>query len=65
MSRRPFTSESVWEPELRALLDEGVKPDTDDHRLLVNPNGRFGRELPRFSWERTDRVDASRKAAGL
>ncbi|PPS84443.1 methionine adenosyltransferase [Streptomyces sp. MH60] len=27
--------------------------------------GHFGRELPGFTWERTDRVDALRSAAGL
>ncbi|MEU9703472.1 methionine adenosyltransferase [Streptomyces sp. NPDC047981] len=27
--------------------------------------GHFGRELPEFTWERTDRVDALKKAAGL
>ena len=27
--------------------------------------GHFGRELPDFTWERTDRADALRKAAGL
>ncbi len=27
--------------------------------------GHFGRELPDFTWERTDRVDALRSAAGL
>jgi S-adenosylmethionine synthetase len=27
--------------------------------------GHFGRELPGFTWERTDRVDALRDAAGL
>ncbi len=27
--------------------------------------GHFGRELPEFSWERTDRSDALRKCAGL
>jgi len=27
--------------------------------------GHFGRELPEFTWERTDRVDALRTAAGL
>jgi S-adenosylmethionine synthetase len=26
--------------------------------------GHFGRELPEFTWERTDRVEALRKAAG-
>ena len=27
--------------------------------------GHFGRELPDFTWERTDRVDALRSAAGI
>ncbi|GAA3356562.1 hypothetical protein GCM10017744_023690 [Streptomyces antimycoticus] len=27
--------------------------------------GHFGREIPDFTWERTDRVDALRAAAGL
>ncbi len=27
--------------------------------------GHFGRELPEFTWERTDRVDALRSAAGM
>jgi S-adenosylmethionine synthetase len=27
--------------------------------------GHFGRELPDFSWERTDRADALKSAAGL
>ena len=27
--------------------------------------GHFGRELPEFTWERTDRADALRKACGL
>src|SRR6059058_6166081 len=27
--------------------------------------GHFGRELPEFTWERTDRVDELRKAAGI
>jgi len=27
--------------------------------------GHFGRELPEFTWENTDRVDALRKAAGI
>ncbi|HZG06182.1 MAG TPA: methionine adenosyltransferase domain-containing protein, partial [Streptomyces sp.] len=27
--------------------------------------GHFGRELPDFTWERTDRTDALRTAAGL
>jgi S-adenosylmethionine synthetase len=27
--------------------------------------GHFGRELPEFTWERTDRVDVLKKAAGV
>ena len=27
--------------------------------------GHFGREEPEFSWEKTDKVDALRDAAGL
>ena len=27
--------------------------------------GHFGRALPEFTWERTDKADALRKAAGL
>jgi S-adenosylmethionine synthetase len=27
--------------------------------------GHFGRDEPEFSWERTDRAEALRKAAGL
>ncbi|NEA63749.1 methionine adenosyltransferase [Streptomyces sp. SID12488] len=37
----PDIRESVVEPELRALLDDGVKLDTEGYRLLVNPTGRF------------------------
>ncbi|MEU9173651.1 methionine adenosyltransferase domain-containing protein, partial [Streptomyces sp. NPDC048420] len=32
---------------------------------LTAAYGHFGRELPEFTWEKTDRVDALRKAAGL
>ncbi|MGW2474469.1 methionine adenosyltransferase [Streptomyces sp. NPDC001665] len=31
----------VVEPELKALLDDGIKLDTEGYRLLVNPTGRF------------------------
>jgi S-adenosylmethionine synthetase len=37
----PDIREFVVEPELKALLDEGIKLDTDSYRLLVNPTGRF------------------------
>ncbi|MFF2847740.1 methionine adenosyltransferase [Streptomyces sp. NPDC058001] len=31
----------VVEPELAALVGEGIKLETEGHRLLVNPTGRF------------------------
>ncbi|MFF9135675.1 methionine adenosyltransferase [Streptomyces sp. NPDC014806] len=37
----PDIREHVVEPELKALLDEGIKLDTEGYRLLVNPTGRF------------------------
>ncbi|MGO1775867.1 MAG: methionine adenosyltransferase domain-containing protein, partial [Agrococcus casei] len=32
---------------------------------LTSTYGHFGRELPEFTWERTDRVEQLRAAAGL
>ncbi|MGW2648931.1 methionine adenosyltransferase, partial [Streptomyces sp. NPDC001393] len=37
----PDIREFVVEPELKALLDEGIKLETEGYRLLVNPTGRF------------------------
>jgi len=37
----PDIREFVVEVELKALLDEGIKLDTEGYRLLVNPTGRF------------------------
>ncbi|MFF8359488.1 methionine adenosyltransferase [Streptomyces chartreusis] len=37
----PDIREFVVEPELKALVDEGIKLDTENYRLLVNPTGRF------------------------
>ncbi|MEU3253862.1 methionine adenosyltransferase [Streptomyces sp. NPDC006997] len=37
----PDIREFVVEPELKALLEDGIKLDTEDYRLLVNPTGRF------------------------
>ncbi|GAA1918650.1 methionine adenosyltransferase [Streptomyces durmitorensis] len=37
----PDIKEFVVEPELQALLDEGIKLDVGNYRLLVNPTGRF------------------------
>lgn len=37
----PDIREFVVEPELSALLENGIKLETDGYRLLVNPTGRF------------------------
>ncbi|NEA51761.1 methionine adenosyltransferase [Streptomyces sp. SID10815] len=37
----PDIREFVVEPELKALLEDGIKLDTEGYRLLVNPTGRF------------------------
>ncbi|MEU3985442.1 methionine adenosyltransferase [Streptomyces sp. NPDC026672] len=37
----PDIRKFVVEPELAALLDEGIKLETEGYRLLVNPTGRF------------------------
>ncbi|MEE4542874.1 methionine adenosyltransferase [Streptomyces sp. V4-01] len=37
----PDIREFVVEVELKALLDEGIKLDTEGYKLLVNPTGRF------------------------
>ena len=37
----PDIREFVVEPELKALLDDGIELDTEGYRLLVNPTGRF------------------------
>jgi S-adenosylmethionine synthetase len=37
----PDIREFVVEPELKALVDEGIKLDVEGYRLLVNPTGRF------------------------
>ncbi|WP_369032036.1 methionine adenosyltransferase [Streptomyces adonidis] len=37
----PDIREFVVEVELKALLDDGIKLETEGYRLLVNPTGRF------------------------
>jgi S-adenosylmethionine synthetase len=37
----PDIREFVVEPELKALLEAGIKLDIEGYRLLVNPTGRF------------------------
>ncbi|MFJ3961869.1 methionine adenosyltransferase domain-containing protein [Streptomyces sp. NPDC090036] len=71
MSRRPFTSESVIEDAIAEVFDlrpAAIIRDLDLLRPIYAQTaayGHFGRELPDFTWERTDRVDALRAAAGL
>ena len=56
---------------IRAVFDLRPKAIIDELDLLrpiyaqTAAYGHFGRELPEFTWERTDRVDALRAAAGL
>ncbi|MFE0178682.1 methionine adenosyltransferase [Streptomyces sp. NPDC059002] len=37
----PDIREFVVEPELKALVEDGIKLETEGYRLLVNPTGRF------------------------
>ena len=56
---------------IRSVFDLRPKAIIDDLDLLrpiyaqTAAYGHFGRELPDFTWERTDRADALRAAAGL
>ena len=56
---------------IRDVFDLRPKAIIDDLDLLrpiyakTAAYGHFGRELPEFTWERTDRVDDLRAAAGL
>jgi S-adenosylmethionine synthetase len=50
------------------LSPKGIVRDLDLLRPIYGRTaayGHFGRELPDFTWERTDRVDALRAAAGV
>jgi S-adenosylmethionine synthetase len=54
--------------EVFDLRPAAIIRDLDLLRPIYTPTaayGHFGRELPDFSWERTDRADALRAAAGL
>jgi S-adenosylmethionine synthetase len=51
-----------------ALTPKGIIEALDLRKPIYKPTaayGHFGRTGPGFTWERTDRVDALRKAAGL
>jgi S-adenosylmethionine synthetase len=50
------------------LTPKGIIEDLDLRRPIYKKTaafGHFGRSEPEFTWERTDRADALRKAAGL
>ncbi|CAN5335623.1 methionine adenosyltransferase [soil metagenome] len=54
--------------EVFDLRPAAIISDLDLLRPIYAPTaayGHFGRELPDFTWERTDRVDALRSAVGL
>jgi S-adenosylmethionine synthetase len=54
--------------EVFDLRPAAIIRDLDLLRPIYAPTasyGHFGRELPDFTWERTDRVDELRSAAGL
>ncbi|MBN9225481.1 MAG: methionine adenosyltransferase [Microbacterium sp. SCN 70-27] len=64
-------SDEVITRAIRDVFDLRPKAIIDELDLLrpiyaqTAAYGHFGRELPEFAWERTDRVDALRAAAGL
>ncbi len=70
-----FGTEAVSEEKITALIREyfsltpkGIIEALDLRRPVYKETaayGHFGRSGPGFSWERTDRADALRKAAGL
>jgi S-adenosylmethionine synthetase len=54
--------------ETFSLTPQGIIEALDLRRPIYKPTaayGHFGRSGPGFTWERTDRADALRKAAGL
>ena len=64
-------ADEVITDAIRSVFDLRPKAIIDDLDLLrpiyaqTAAYGHFGRELPDFTWERTDRVDELRAAAGL
>ena len=70
-----FGTEKIGRGRILALIDEhfDLRPaaiirDLDLLRPIyaqTSAYGHFGRELPDFTWEKTDRADALRAAAGL
>jgi S-adenosylmethionine synthetase len=70
-----FGTEKVSRAKIAQLVDEhfdlrpaAFRRELDLHRPIFRKTaayGHFGRELDEFSWERTDKADALREAAGL
>jgi S-adenosylmethionine synthetase len=57
-----------WVRESFKLTPKGIIETLDLRRPIYKPTaayGHFGRSGPGFTWEKTDRADALRKAAGL
>ena len=71
----PFKTEKISIEKIKKLVNEffDMRPSKIiKHLNLRRPiyrktaaYGHFGRELPEFTWEKTDKADAIRKAAGL
>ena len=70
-----FGTECVPVADIERAIDEvfdlrpgAIIDDLDLRRPIYRKTaayGHFGRELPEFTWEATDRADALRKACGL
>jgi len=70
-----FGTEKIGRAEIAKLVDEhfdlrpaAFRRELDLHRPIFRKTaayGHFGRELDEFTWERTDKADALREAAGL
>ena len=70
-----FGTECVPVPDIERAIDEvfdlrpgAIIDDLDLRRPIYRKTaayGHFGRELPEFTWEATDRAEALRKACGL
>ncbi len=70
-----FGTEKIGRARIAELVDEhfdlrpaAFRRELDLHRPIFRKTaayGHFGRELDEFTWERTDKADALREAAGL
>ena len=70
-----FGTEKISRAKIAQLVDEhfdlrpaAFRRELDLHRPIFRKTaayGHFGRELDEFTWERTDKADALREAAGL